>query len=146
MLHCIQRHPCHHNKLGRATVQSTQLTSQAASAFAEPQQTYYVIDVMCWQGYVLYDCAAEFRLYWLAAKLAEICLSSTATAQQLYRFMAVPAAPCTPGELCRKDCTAMHRVPCVAACMQTCWLRTQRSQLTVQTPSPPAQTQVAVLV
>lgn len=28
-------------------------------------------DLLCWRGYALYDCAAEFRQYWLAAKLAE---------------------------------------------------------------------------
>lgn len=33
---------------------------------------YYVLDVMCWGGYLLYDCTAEFRFYWLRAKLAEI--------------------------------------------------------------------------
>eukprot|EP00891_Asterochloris_glomerata_P005970 jgi/Astpho2/5970/fgenesh1_pm.00080_%23_39_t len=67
--------------------------------FHEPQQTYYIVDVMCWQGYILYDCAAEFRLYWLTAKMAESCMGSTATAQQQYKFMAVPTAPCTPGAL-----------------------------------------------
>jgi snurportin-1 len=26
---------------------------------------------MCWKGYSLYDCSAEFRLYWVQSKLAE---------------------------------------------------------------------------
>ncbi len=109
---------------------------------AEPQQTYYIVDVMCWQGYILYDCAAEFRLYWLPAKMAESCMGSTATAQQQYKFMAVPTAPCTPGELCKKGCKAMpSRVPCISACTQTCWMCTQRSQVSVQVAWPPAQTQ-----
>lgn len=29
------------------------------------------MDVMAWRGYSLYDCSAEFRWYWLAAKLVE---------------------------------------------------------------------------
>jgi hypothetical protein len=26
---------------------------------------------MCWKGYALYDCTAEFRLFWLRGKLEE---------------------------------------------------------------------------
>lgn len=33
--------------------------------------TYIVLDVLCWCGYVLLDCAAEFRLFWAHTKLAE---------------------------------------------------------------------------
>ena len=29
------------------------------------------MDVMCWKGYALYDCTAEFRLFWLRGKLEE---------------------------------------------------------------------------
>ena len=32
---------------------------------------YYILDVMCWKGYALYDCTAEFRLFWLRGKLEE---------------------------------------------------------------------------
>eukprot|EP00198_Chlamydomonas_reinhardtii_P012130 XP_001701467.1 predicted protein [Chlamydomonas reinhardtii] len=39
--------------------------------FHPPNNTYYIQDLLCWRGYALYDCAAEFRQYWLAAKLAE---------------------------------------------------------------------------
>ncbi|CAN6464786.1 unnamed protein product [Victoria cruziana] len=39
--------------------------------FHEPDQTYYVIDMICWRGYSLYDCTAEFRFFWLNSKLAE---------------------------------------------------------------------------
>ena len=28
-------------------------------------------DLLCWRGYGLYDCSAEFRLFWLHSKLAE---------------------------------------------------------------------------
>lgn len=33
---------------------------------------YWALDVACWGGYSLYDCAAEFRFYWLASKLQEV--------------------------------------------------------------------------
>ncbi|CAA6659924.1 unnamed protein product [Spirodela intermedia] len=39
--------------------------------FHEPDQTYYVIDMVCWRGYSLYDCSAEFRFFWLNSKLIE---------------------------------------------------------------------------
>jgi snurportin-1 len=39
--------------------------------FVEHSQTFVIMDAMCWAGYALYDCAAEFRFYWLRTKLAE---------------------------------------------------------------------------
>lgn len=30
-----------------------------------PHSTLYLLDVMVWKGYALYDCAAEFRAFWL---------------------------------------------------------------------------------
>ncbi|KAG2451618.1 hypothetical protein HYH02_003399 [Chlamydomonas schloesseri] len=39
--------------------------------FHPANNTYYIQDLLCWRGYALYDCAAEFRQFWLAAKLAE---------------------------------------------------------------------------
>ncbi|KAL4439876.1 hypothetical protein ABPG75_002877 [Micractinium tetrahymenae] len=39
--------------------------------FHAPDQTYYVLDLMCWKGYSLYHCSAEFRLFWVQSKLAE---------------------------------------------------------------------------
>lgn len=39
--------------------------------FHEPNQTYYVVDIMAYRGYEMYDCTAEFRLFWLQSKLAE---------------------------------------------------------------------------
>ncbi|XP_028229430.1 snurportin-1-like isoform X2 [Glycine soja] len=39
--------------------------------FHEADQTYYVIDMVCWRGYPLSDCTAEFRFFWLTSKLAE---------------------------------------------------------------------------
>nr|POE60497.1 snurportin-1 [Quercus suber] len=39
--------------------------------FHELDQTYYVLDMVCWREYSLYDCKAEFRFLWLSSKLAE---------------------------------------------------------------------------
>ena len=34
--------------------------------FVEHSSTYVITDCMCWGGYDLYTCAAEFRFYWCA--------------------------------------------------------------------------------
>lgn len=39
--------------------------------FHEPDQTYYVVDLLCWKGFQLQDCTAEFRLYFLRSKFEE---------------------------------------------------------------------------
>jgi snurportin-1 len=39
--------------------------------FHEPDQTYYVLDMLCWRGFELYDCTAEFRLFFLRSKFTE---------------------------------------------------------------------------
>ncbi|DBA86304.1 TPA: hypothetical protein ACH3X2_005543 [Trebouxia sp. C0005] len=63
--------------------------------FHEPNSTYYIIDMMCWKGYALYDCSAEFRLFWVQGKLAE-CTSGSAQGQARYPFVPVPAYTCSP--------------------------------------------------
>jgi len=39
--------------------------------FSPELKTYFVLDLMCWKGYSLYDCGADFRFYWLFTKLEE---------------------------------------------------------------------------
>ena len=35
-------------------------------------RTYWILGVMCWKGYSLYDCDASFRAYWLDTKISEL--------------------------------------------------------------------------
>lgn len=37
-------------------------------------------DLLCWRGYALYDCTAEFRTFWLQTKFAEEGLAVEDTA------------------------------------------------------------------
>ena len=79
---------------------------------------------MCWKGYSLYGCSAEFRLFWVQSKLAE-CGAAAAhpvnifssgsggsggggggaagqqqqAQQQTRRFLPLHAYRCTPGGL-----------------------------------------------
>ena len=65
----------------------------AADASGAPS-TYFVIDVLSWRGHRVTECTAEFRLFWLASKLAE--LPAEAATRGLPRFRALPYAPATP--------------------------------------------------
>ncbi|XP_010250733.1 PREDICTED: snurportin-1 [Nelumbo nucifera] len=62
--------------------------------FHEPDQTYYVIDMVCWRGYSLYDCSAEFRFFWLNSKLAETGACDPPSLYHKYRFSLVPIYEC----------------------------------------------------
>lgn len=39
--------------------------------YVETARTYYVLDLMCWNGHPVYDSEREFRSFWLKTKLAE---------------------------------------------------------------------------
>ena len=75
--------------------------------FHEADSTYYVIDMMCWKGYNLYDCSAEFRLYWVQLKLAE-CAADGSQDQQRYPFVPIAAYICTQGDLTSSSCTTLY--------------------------------------
>nr|TKW12884.1 hypothetical protein SEVIR_5G064700v2 [Setaria viridis]TKW12887.1 hypothetical protein SEVIR_5G064700v2 [Setaria viridis] len=63
--------------------------------FHEPDQTYYIIDMICWRGYSLYDCTAEFRFFWVNSKLTETSAGDPPSTYHRYRFSAVPIYECT---------------------------------------------------
>ena len=87
--------------------------------FHEPNSTYYILDMMCWKGYALYDCSAEFRLFWVQGKLAE-CASGSAQDQARYPFVPVPAYTCSPGDMLAKDCSSNTTTLCGAASAPYC--------------------------
>lgn len=61
----------------------------------QPDQTYYIIDMICWRGYSLYDCTAEFRFFWVNSKLTETSAGDPPSTYHRYRFSAVPIYECT---------------------------------------------------
>lgn len=62
--------------------------------FHERDQTYYVIDMLCWRDYSLSDCTAEFRFFWLNSKLAESGACEPPSHYHKYRFSLVPVYAC----------------------------------------------------
>ncbi|KAG8053727.1 hypothetical protein GUJ93_ZPchr0001g33115 [Zizania palustris] len=61
----------------------------------QPDETYYIIDMICWRGYSLYDCTAEFRFFWVNSKLMETTASDPPSTYHRYRFSVVPIYECT---------------------------------------------------
>ncbi len=79
----------------RATHGSSEAFTILDAIFSEADSTYFVIDVMAWSGYLLYDCTAEFRSFWIQSKLAEI--ADAGSCQGGFPFTPVPVYPCDPG-------------------------------------------------
>lgn len=57
-------------------------------------QTYYVIDMVCWRGYSLYECTAECRFFLMQSKLAETGACDPPSFYHKFRFSAVPLYNC----------------------------------------------------
>jgi len=49
---------------------------------AEESGVYVVVDLMCWNGQALYDCNAEFRLFWAQSKLDEVSAGAVTAEHQ----------------------------------------------------------------
>lgn len=54
--------------------------------FHELDQTYYVIDMVCWAGVSFYECTAEFRFFWLNNKILETGACEAPSQYHRYRF------------------------------------------------------------
>eukprot|EP00750_Incisomonas_marina_P001517 INCI11299.1.p1 GENE.INCI11299.1~~INCI11299.1.p1 ORF type:complete len:454 (+),score=71.92 INCI11299.1:184-1545(+) len=63
-------------------------------------KTYFVVDLMCWKGRLLYDTDAAFRMWWLRTKLTEECPTARHR-RSANKFSIVPASmfPCTAAGL-----------------------------------------------
>lgn len=59
-------------------------------SFSQPDQTYYVIDMVCWARISFYECTAEFRFFWMNSKLVESGACEAPSADHKYRFSLVP--------------------------------------------------------
>jgi snurportin-1 len=62
--------------------------------FHELDQTYYVIDMVCWAGIPFYECTSEFRFFWLNNKLSETKSCDEPSRYNKYRFSLVPIFNC----------------------------------------------------
>ncbi|XP_005069635.1 snurportin-1 isoform X1 [Mesocricetus auratus] len=69
--------------------------------YSEVNQTYYVLDVMCWRGHPVYDCQTDFRFYWMHSKLPEEEGLGEKTKINPFKFVGLKNFPCTPESLCK---------------------------------------------
>ncbi|ERE75100.1 snurportin-1 [Cricetulus griseus] len=69
--------------------------------YSEVNQTYYVLDVMCWRGHPFYDCQTDFRFYWMHSKLPEEEGLGEKTKINPFKFVGLKNYPCTPESLCK---------------------------------------------
>ncbi|XP_072838285.2 snurportin-1 [Pogona vitticeps] len=69
--------------------------------FNEAQQTFYILDVMCWRGHPVYDCQTDFRFYWLHSKIQEEAGLGEKSRLNPFKFVALPSYPCSPESLCK---------------------------------------------
>ncbi|XP_076979814.1 snurportin-1 isoform X3 [Tamandua tetradactyla] len=69
--------------------------------YSEVNQTYYVLDVMCWRGHPFYDCQTDFRFYWMLSKLPEEEGLGEKTKLNPFKFVGLKNFPCTPESLCK---------------------------------------------
>jgi snurportin-1 len=104
--------------LFRMTNQGKQGACILDCIYQNQTKTYYIIDLMCWKGYDLYDSTTEFRYveftcfsfdffllfflvlhrrrFWIDSKLAEISsIGSVTPSVNEFRFLALPSAPLT---------------------------------------------------
>ena len=73
----------------------------------QPDSTFYVLDCMAWKGHCLYDCAADFRHFWIKSKLSHdaspatlpLPTSPSSSPCHRYRFLPAHSLPATASGL-----------------------------------------------
>ncbi|XP_068814643.1 tyrosine-protein phosphatase non-receptor type 9 isoform X2 [Struthio camelus] len=68
--------------------------------YNEAQQTYYILDVMCWRGHPVYDCQTDFRFFWLLSKIQEEEGLGEKSRINPFKFVGLQNFPCTSESLC----------------------------------------------
>jgi len=63
--------------------------------YSESNGIFYILDMMCWDGYQYYDCDTEFRLAWVQQKFIENQELRQRTRINPYSFQPLPVYKCT---------------------------------------------------
>jgi len=63
--------------------------------FSDTHGIFYILDMMCWDGYQYYDCDTEFRLSWVQQKFIEHQELSVRSRINPYSFQPLPVYQCT---------------------------------------------------
>lgn len=63
--------------------------------FSDARNIFYILDMMCWDGYQYYDCDTEFRLSWVQQKFIENKELMVRSRINPYSFQPLPVYECT---------------------------------------------------
>lgn len=65
--------------------------------YYEPTKIYYILDIMSWNDMHCYECDAEFRFYWLRAKVDEtpFITPEFTSSKQPHTFLPIPYWECS---------------------------------------------------
>ena len=63
--------------------------------YSATEQTFYVLDIMCWNNHPVYDSETEFRFYWLESKLKETSELASVSKSNSYKIVGLPNYACT---------------------------------------------------
>jgi len=95
--YCLDVHPSHlpggsHHSAGKDTTILDCL-------YSEINQTYYILDLMCWNGHAVYESETEFRFYWLHEKMQEFTTLGSKCKGNPYKFVALPQFQCIESDI-----------------------------------------------
>lgn len=63
--------------------------------FSEVDRTFFVLDVLSWNGHPVVDSETEFRFFWLKSKFEETPMLSEYSKQNQLKFVTLKTYPCT---------------------------------------------------
>lgn len=63
--------------------------------FNTENKIYYILDVMCWKGYPIFDSETEFRFYWLKCKTDEVPEIKEKSTMNPFRFIPLFCYSCS---------------------------------------------------
>ncbi|NXN92740.1 SPN1 protein, partial [Rhinopomastus cyanomelas] len=69
--------------------------------YSEAEQTYYILDVMCWRGHPVYDCQTDFRFFWLSSKIQEEEGLGEKSRINPFKFVGLQNFPSSSESLCK---------------------------------------------
>ncbi|XP_072038284.1 snurportin-1-like [Amphiura filiformis] len=67
--------------------------------YSEVTRTFFVLDIMCWNGHPIYDSETEFRFYWLHTKFSEEPRLASQSKLNPFMFVPLPSCPCDASSL-----------------------------------------------
>jgi len=79
------------NQVGRGKNKYTLLDC----IFSDSNGIFYILDMMCWDGYQYYDCETEFRLTWVQQKFVENKELVSRSRINPYSFIPLPVYQCS---------------------------------------------------